>query len=166
MLSLPSAFASARWARPAISFRPRERLGILEGPLAVGLIRPDTTAGDVFPIEVFARAAIGESNLIAAALRDGLVLDDLDAADHGLWFPALFKNERRVSVDLPPQLDVLRVSFDQGRRGGAIELCKPFQKPLLLWLQAPLDPAELRVSQVYGLGSLFQCVFGMLPPLS
>jgi hypothetical protein len=82
----PSAFASARWARPAISFRPRERLGILEGPLAVGLIRPDTTAGNVFPIEVFARAAVGESNLIAAALRDGLVPDDLDAADHGLWF--------------------------------------------------------------------------------
>jgi hypothetical protein len=38
-----------------------------------------TPAGDVFPIEEFARAAVGEANLVAAAFRDGLVPDDRDA---------------------------------------------------------------------------------------
>jgi len=72
----------------AISFGPRESLGLFEGPACCRPVPtrgcPETTTGDVFPIEVFARAAVRESNLAAAALRDDLVPDDLDAVGHGL----------------------------------------------------------------------------------
>jgi hypothetical protein len=47
--------------------RPREGLGLLEGLLAVCLVWTEPTAGDVFPVKVFARAAVGEANLVAAA---------------------------------------------------------------------------------------------------
>ena len=36
----------------------------------------ETRAGDVFPIKIFARAAVRESNLVASALRNDLVPDD------------------------------------------------------------------------------------------
>ena len=72
------------WAPGAISFGPpRESLGVLERLKAIGLFWPETTAGDVFPIEEFARAAVREANLVAAALRGDFVPDDLDAVDHG-----------------------------------------------------------------------------------
>ena len=65
----------------AISFGPRESLGLFEGLLAVSLFRPETTTGNVFPIEEFARAAEG-IELVAAALRGDPVLDDPDALGH------------------------------------------------------------------------------------
>ena len=49
------------------------------------MFRPETTTGNVFPIEEFARAAVREANLVAAALRGDLVLDDLDAIGHGFF---------------------------------------------------------------------------------
>src|SRR6516165_8710854 len=70
----------------AISLGPRESLGLLEGLLAVCLVWTKTMAGDVFPVKEFARAAVREFNLVAAALRDGLVLDYPDAV-HGKMPP-------------------------------------------------------------------------------
>ena len=57
------------------------------------------TAGDVFPIEVFARPAIRESHLVAAALRHGLVLDDTDGHD-----TSLHKSPAEGPHPLPGQL--------------------------------------------------------------
>ena len=58
---------------PLIALGARERVGLFEGLLAVGLVWTKTMAGDVFPVKEFARAAVRESNLVAAALRDDLV---------------------------------------------------------------------------------------------
>ena len=61
-------------------------LGLLQSHFAGDHVRPQPAAGQVFPIEILRRPAVRETDLEAAALRHGLMLDDADVC-HGPMIP-------------------------------------------------------------------------------